>query len=106
MAIRRQPIGIEFVKKGILTESEVQKALEYQRKNPNKKMGDILYLLKLVEPKVLIENLGEIVGENGIIITKDNVRIDVQKYISIDLAKKNKVLPFEIDGGRNKDRFP
>ena len=105
MAIRRQPIGIELVKKGILTESEVQKALEYQRKNPEKKMGDILYLLKLVEPKILIQNLGEIVGEKGIIITKDDIGIDVQKYISIDLAKKNKVVPFEIDGSRVKVCF-
>ena len=70
-------------------ERQVQKALEYQRKNPEKKMGDILYLLKLVEPKILIQNLGEIVGEKGIIITKDDIGIDVQKYISIDYTGRN-----------------
>ena len=28
---RRQPIGVELVKRGIVTENDIQKALEYQR---------------------------------------------------------------------------
>ena len=29
---RRQPIGVELVKRGIVTENDIEKALEYQTK--------------------------------------------------------------------------
>ena len=32
---RRQPIGVELVKRGIVTETDIQKALEYQREHPD-----------------------------------------------------------------------
>ena len=31
---RRQPIGVELVKRGIVKEQDIEKALEYQRNNP------------------------------------------------------------------------
>ena len=31
---RKGPVGIELVKRGILTQSDIDKALEYQRNNP------------------------------------------------------------------------
>ena len=40
---RRQPIGVELVKNGIVTETDIQKALDYQREHPNMKLGDILH---------------------------------------------------------------
>ena len=42
---KRQPIGVELVKRGIVTEKDIEKALEYQREHPNRKLGDILYIL-------------------------------------------------------------
>ena len=34
---KRQPIGVELVKRGIVTEKDIEKALEYQREHPNRK---------------------------------------------------------------------
>ena len=34
---KRQPIGIELVKRGIVTESDIEKALDYQKSHPNKR---------------------------------------------------------------------
>ena len=34
---KRQPIGVELVKRGIVTENDVQTALIEQKKSPNKK---------------------------------------------------------------------
>ena len=31
---RKTPIGIELVRRGLVTESDIQKAIEYQRLNP------------------------------------------------------------------------
>lgn len=38
---RRLPIGVELVKRGVVTETDIEKALEYQRNHPNTKLGDI-----------------------------------------------------------------
>lgn len=34
---RRTPIGIELVRRGLVTENDIQKAIEYQKANPRKK---------------------------------------------------------------------
>ena len=54
---RRQPIGVELVKKGIVTEKDIENALEYQKENPNKKIGDCLYELNACDPKILIQEI-------------------------------------------------
>ena len=35
---RRQPIGVELVRRGIISENDVNKAVEYQRNHPTKKL--------------------------------------------------------------------
>lgn len=35
---RRQPIGIELVKRGIVREDQIETALEYQKKHPKEKL--------------------------------------------------------------------
>ena len=35
---RGQPIGIELVRRGIVTEQDIDKALEYQKSHPNKRI--------------------------------------------------------------------
>ena len=42
-----QPIGIELVKKGVVTEADINKALDYQKTHPNKKIGDISELINI-----------------------------------------------------------
>lgn len=34
---RSQPLGIELVRRGIVSEEDVQRALDYQKAEPNKK---------------------------------------------------------------------
>ena len=47
---RKQPIGVELVKRGIVSEADVENALQYQKEHPNRKIGDILYILNACEP--------------------------------------------------------
>ncbi len=93
---RRQPLGVELVKKGIVTESNIEDALNYQKENPDKKIGDILYILKAARPEVLIQAIGEILGTKGIILRASDLEVKITDYISLDIAKKNKVIPFAI----------
>ena len=67
---KRVPIGIELVRRGLITQADINKALEYQRKNPKKKIVEIIRTLKLCDEYILLETLGEILGEKTIMITR------------------------------------
>ncbi len=104
--LRKQPIGVELVKRGIVTETDIEKALEYQRQNPNMKIGDILYELNVCDATKLIEAIGEIIGSKGILLTGNIIKINISDYISTDIAKKNQAVPFDINNGKIKVCFP
>ena len=102
---RNQPIGIELVKRGIVTEQDINKALEYQKSHSNKRIGDILNELNLCEPRQLIASIGDILGEKSIYLTVEDIKIDVTDYMSLYIARRNKAIPFEIDSGKIKVCF-
>ena len=102
---RRQPIGVELVKKGIVSEDDIKSALEYQKNHPDVKIGDCLYELELCDPYVLITSIGEILGEKGMLLSRAMIKINISEYISLDIAEKNKVIPFDIEGGKIKVCF-
>ena len=102
---RSQPIGIELVKRGIVTEADIDKALEYQKRHPKKKIGDILDILKLCDPHVLIDAIGEILEEKAIYLQENDIKINVLDYVSLDIIKENKAIPFDIVSGRVKVCF-
>lgn len=102
---RRQPMGVELVKRGIVNEEAIEEALTYKREHPNQKIGDILYILGLAEPKTLIEAIGEILGTKGILLNSESIKINLTDYISLDIAQKNKAVPFEVSSGKIKVCF-
>ena len=104
-AKRRGPIGIELVKRGIVNEEDINRALEYQKENPNKKIIEIINILSLCDEYSLIQALGDILDEKAIILTQSDVKINPSDYISIDVIKNNKAIPFEITGNKIKVCF-
>ena len=99
------PLGIELAKRRIITESDIEKALEYQQTHPNKKIGDILNILNLCDSRRLIEAMGEILNEKAILLREQDIKISVTDYISLDIAKRNKAIPFAIEAGKIKVCF-
>ncbi len=102
---KRQPIGIELVKKGIVTEKEIERALNYQREHPDKKIGEILHILELCDSTTLINAIGDIIGVKGIVLKSEDIKINVLEYISLEIALKNKIIPFEVEGAKIKVCF-
>ena len=100
-----QPIGIELAKRRIITEEDINKALDYQKSHPQKKLGDIINILQLCDSNKLIKAIGEILDERAILLEESDVKINVEDYISLDIAKKNKAIPFEIESGKIKVCF-
>ena len=101
----KQPLGIELVKKGIVTELDIEKALDYQKMHPRKKIGDILNILKLCDQNILINAIGEILDEKAIYLQENDIRVNILEYISLDIAKQNRAIPFEISNGKVKVCF-
>ena len=95
----RQALGIELVKRGVVSQQDISKAIEYQNNNPREKIGDILFKLNLADPRKLLEAMGEILEEKTIYLTSSEIKIKVTNYISLDIAKEDLAVPFEIDNG-------
>ena len=102
---KRQPIGVELVKRGIVKETDIEEALQYQKDHPDKKLGDILYALNVCDPNILIEAIGDIIGEKGILLTGDKIKVRLIDYFSLDIAETNKAIPFEVTAGKIKVCF-
>jgi len=101
----RAPIGVELVKRGLVSEEDINQAIAYQKEHPNKKIGDILNILNLCPQRDLIKAMGEILGEKVIILRPDNVNVDMTQYFSMDVAKACKAVLYEVIGGRAKVCF-
>ena len=105
MENRRGPIGIELVRRGIVTEQDINKAVEYQSENPDKKIIEILDILGLCDEITLTKALGEILDEKSMVLTTRDIKINVLSYISIDVARRAKAIPFAINGNKIKVCF-
>lgn len=102
---RKGPVGIELVRRGLVNEEDINKALDYQRDNPGMKIIEVINKLGLCDEYELIEALGDILDEKSIILTPNDIKLNLSDYISIDVAKQNKAIPFEITGNKIKVCF-
>lgn len=89
----------------MVTEADINKALDYQKTHPNKKIGDIIKELGLCDPTVLINAMGEILNEKAINLGLADVQVDLLDYMSLDVAKQNRVIPFAVESGKIKVCF-
>lgn len=99
------PIGVELVRRGLIDENDVSKAIEYQKEHPGRKLGDIINILGLCDSYSLIKAMGEILDEKAIILEPSDIAINVLEYISLDVAKQCMAIPFDINNGKVKVCF-
>ena len=105
MAGKGVPMGVELVKRGLIDEADVQAVIEYQKEHPDKRMGEIVHLLKLCDEGKLLQAMGEILEEKVILLDDNLIEINIQEYASLDLLKQAKAVPFAIAGGKIKVCF-
>lgn len=94
---RRQPIGIELVKRGVVNEEKIRTALEYQKQHPNEKLGDIIHKLNLCDERELLHAIGDIFSEKTMLIKPHDVRVKIDQYISPDVLRQNNAVLFDVD---------
>lgn len=102
---KKMPIGVELVRKGVVTEEQINEAIEYQKTHRKMKLGEILKEITDCDEAVLINAIAEILGEKGVALKYSDIKIDIEDYISLDIVKDCKAVPFEIDQGKIKVCF-
>ena len=102
---RRQPIGIELVKRGAVTQDQIKTALDYQKSHPNEKLGDIIHNLNLCDERRLLEAIGDIFGEKTILIKPHDIKVRMEDYVSLDVLKQNEAVLFDVEDGKAKVCF-
>lgn len=102
---RNLPIGIELVRKGVVTEAQVNEAVEYQKSHRKMKLGEILREITDCDEEILIRAIADVFGEKGMILTNNDLSINIEEYISLDIAKECKAIPFKIEQGKIKVCF-
>jgi len=101
MIKRQLRLGDLLIQKGLITEDELQKALEYQKelkiKGQYKKLGEILVELGFIEERVLLEALSEQLGFDFVDLYAEKIDYDLLSSFPINLLEENLVLPFKED---------
>lgn len=102
---RRQPIGIELVKRGVVTQDQIRIALDYQKSHPDDKLGDIIHKLDLCDERILLDAIGDIFGEKTMLVKPHDIKVKIDEYISPDVLRQNQAVLFDVEDGKRKSMF-
>ena len=99
---RRQPIGIELVKRGVVNQEDIKVALDYQKNHPEEKLGDIIHKLNLCDERQLLHAIGDIFGEKTMLIKPHDIKVKIDEFISPDVLKQNGAVLFDVEDRKSK----
>lgn len=93
----KQRLGEILIKKGVLTQEMLTKILEDQKKT-NLKFGQYLIRQGILQEKQIIDLLCEQLNIRRYQISEFPLDLELVRYIPIDFAQKNQVVPLKIQG--------
>lgn len=99
------PIGVELVRRGVVNDSQIRQAIEYQKLNPRMRLGDIIYSLGLADEKQLLDAMSDIFAFPTVLLKSAEITINPRSFYSLDIAKETKSLPFAVEGDKCKVAF-
>ena len=105
MNAKKAPLGIELVRRGVISEKDIDTAYAYQKEHRDVKFGEIFHLLKLASDEELLNVISELIGVKPIIIDPASIDIKFTDYISMDIIRQHKVLPFAVEDNKVKVAF-
>lgn len=101
---KKNPIGVELVNAGLITEQQLDEVLSYQKNHPELKIGEIVDILNLCDKTRLLEVLSEKLDVKAVVLD-DKIDIDYNTLMSRDTVINSKAFPFEINGSTVKVAF-
>ena len=101
---KKNPIGVEFIKRGLLTDSQVDRVLEYQKDHKDLKFAEIVDILDMCDKNKLLEALAEKIQVTPVMLEND-LGINPVQYLPRDMIINYKALPFDLEGNTLKVAF-
>lgn len=101
---KKNPIGVELINRGLLTEGQLDEAIKYQKDHPELKLGEVIDVLNLCDKDKLITTIAEKIGQKFVKL-EDVVDIEYTEILPRDVVVNNKAFPFAIDGNNVKVAF-
>lgn len=101
---KKSPIGIEFMKRGLLTEGQVDRVLEYQKEHKELRFAEIVDILDMCDKSALLDVLSYKIQVTGVMLDGE-LEINPVKYLPRDIIINYKVIPFGLVGNKLKVAF-
>lgn len=98
MPIKNIPLGQILLDAKTITPAQLNKALEIQKKNTARKIGDILVSEGFITEKVLVEALGARLKIPYVDLDDIRISPEVTSLLPESIARKYNVIPIESDG--------
>lgn len=101
---KNNPLGVELVKSGLITETQLDDVLKFQKSHPEMKIGEIVDTQNLCDKNELLSVLSKKLGEKAVKLDS-TLDFDYKEYIPRDSVITNKAMPFGLDGNTVKVAF-
>ena len=101
---KNNPLGVELVKTGLITETQLDDVLKFQKSHPEMKIGEIVDTQNLCDKNELLSVLSKKLGERAVKLDS-TLDFDYKQYIPRDSVIANKAMPFALDGNTVKVAF-
>lgn len=94
---KKNPMGVELIKKGLLTSSQVERVLDYQKNHRDMKFAEIVDVLDMCDKTELLNVLAEKLKVTPAFIT-DGIELNPVEFLPRDIIINYRVIPFALDG--------
>lgn len=101
---KKSPIGVEFIKRGLLTEAQVDRVLEYQKQHRDLRFAEIVDILDMCDKTKLLDALADKIQVTPVMLDGE-LEINPVQFLPRDIIINYKALPFELDGNTLKIAF-
>ena len=94
---KKNPIGVELIKKGLLTQSQVERVLDYQKNHRDMKFAEIVDVLDMCDKTDLLNALADKLKVTPAFLD-DGVEINPVEFLPRDVIINYRVIPFALAG--------
>ena len=101
---KKNPLGIDLINAGLITEEQLNEALAYQKNHPDLKIGEIVDVLNMCKKPELLRVLADKLDVKPIVLN-DDIEIDYTQFLSRDTVINLKAFPFKVVGNTIKVAF-
>ncbi|MBN2879488.1 MAG: type II/IV secretion system protein [Clostridia bacterium] len=97
MARHKKYLGEMLVEAGIITNMQLEEALDIQRKTTGKRLGTILRELNYADDQIIMSVLEAQLGVPFIDLSSVNIPQEMIKLVPVNIAKKHKLIPIKVE---------